>query len=124
MDITPILPKDRQIITGYGNGGFQVNQQWLSCLMLVFADHYVAWDARDSAGITAESLRLIFDADPEIDLLLIGTGKNMAMITPALRKMLKDEVIAFDVMDTGAACRTYNVLVAEERRVAAALLAV
>ena len=63
-------------------------------------------------------------SDPVPQILLIGCGQGAAMISPALRQALRAAGAVIDAMDTGAACRTYNVLLAEERRVAAALIAV
>ncbi len=60
----------------------------------------------------------------DIELLLVGTGLDIAAIDPALRGWLKDAGVGLDVMQTGAAARTYNILVAENRKVAAALIAV
>ena len=76
------------------------------------------------AELTVESVADIFAADPPIDLLLIGCGAQVARLPPDLRDALKAKAIFADGMDTGAACRTYNVLMAEERRVAAALIAI
>jgi uncharacterized protein len=66
----------------------------------------------------------VLDAGAEVDLLLIGCGRRMALVPPALRQTVRDGGVVIDSMDTGAACRTYNVLLAEDRRVAAALIAV
>lgn len=74
-------------------------------------------------GLDANSFAPIREADdPAIDLILIGTGSRLALLPAALRKDLRAMGFAFDAMDTGAACRTYNVLIGEERRVAAALI--
>jgi uncharacterized protein len=79
----------------------------------------------DSIGqLTLESLAPILASDPVPQILLIGCGKGAAMIPPALRQAVRQAGAVIDAMDTGAACRTYNVLLAEERRVAAALIAV
>ena len=66
----------------------------------------------------------VLEAEPAVEILLIGTGSAMAPIPPALRALLRSRGIGCDGMDTGAACRTYNVLLAEGRRVAAVLIAV
>jgi len=58
-----------------------------------------------------------------VDLLLLGCGARMAMVPAALRQQLRDAGVVIEAMDTGAACRTYNVLMADGRRVAAALIA-
>jgi len=124
MDITPIIPKGRQVITGYGNGQFKVSGQVYSTPVLVFPDRTVQWDIKPNVAITLESLSVVLEEEGEIDLLLIGCGKAQSILPPKIRTALKEAGIALEVMDTGAAVRTYNVLLAEERRVAAALIAV
>lgn len=124
MDITPITPKGRQVITGYGNGQFKVSGQSYATPVLVFPDRTVLWDIKPGAAITLENLSVVLEEEGEIDLLLIGCGKAQSALPPKIRAALKDAGIALEVMDTGAAVRTYNILAAEERRVAAALIAV
>ena len=64
----------------------------------------------------------MFAAQPPIEILLIGSGGAFEMAPAALTQALSARSIALESMDTGAACRTYNVLMAEDRRVAAALI--
>jgi len=123
VDVTPLIPKSKQTISGYGSGGFKINNEFVSGSLLVFPDRTLAWDITDPAAITIESLQPFLDAG-DVELLLIGTGKSIAYFDPAIRQILRAKNIAVDVLDTGAACRTYNILLAEERRVAAALIAV
>jgi uncharacterized protein len=68
-----------------------------------------------------EALAPLLTADPATEILLIGTGTRHEMIAPELRAALKAHGIGIDTMDTGAACRTFNVLLGESRRVAVAL---
>ncbi len=124
MDITPQIPVGRTIIQGYGAGGFTIDGKRLTGSMLVFPDRLVAWPVAAFDQVTPESLADITAAAPVVEILLIGSGAQTLRAPAALRKALRDAGIALDVMDTGAACRTYNVLLAEERRVAAALIAV
>ena len=85
---------------------------------------YYPWEAKDMASVTLDSLERITSLAGEIDLLLMGTGDNMAFLPKAIRVALEAENIAVDVMATGAAARTYNILLMEGRKVAAALIAV
>ncbi len=124
MDITPQIPVGRTIIQGYGSGGFTIDGKPVTGSMLVFPDRLVAWPVAAFDQVTPESLADITAAAPTVEILLIGSGARMLRAPAALRAALRDAGIALDVMDTGAACRTYNVLLAEERRVAAALIAV
>lgn len=124
MEITPLIPKGRQVLTGYGAGGFKVNNEFIEGSLILFPDHRVAWSVRDAGQITYESLLPAFAPEAGVELLLFGTGGAIATIDPALRQRIRGMKIAVDVMDTGAACRTFNVLLAEERKVAAAIIAV
>lgn len=124
MDITPVTPPGRQVITGYGNGQFKINGEVYSTPVLVFPDRTVEWTIKPGAPITLESLNVVVEEEGEIDLLLIGCGKSQAILPAGIRDALKEASIALEVMDTGAAVRTYNVVLAEGRRVAAALIAV
>ena len=124
MDITPQIPVGRTIIQGYGAGGFTIDGKRVTGSMLVFPDRLVAWPVAAFDQVTPESLSAVTAAVPAVEILLIGSGARLELAPAALRAGLRDAGIALDVMDTGAACRTYNVLLAEERRVAAALIAV
>ncbi len=83
-----------------------------------------AWGVTTPAELTRESLAPVFAAAAEIDVLLIGLGSEIAMIDPALREALRAERIIVEATGTGGAVRTYNILLAEQRAVAAALIAV
>ena len=78
----------------------------------------------DVAGVTLASLSPLLSSEPRLEILLVGTGKRLVPLHPMLKAQLRERGIGADPMDTGAACRTYNVLMAEGRRVAAALIAV
>ncbi len=90
--------------------------------MLVFPDRTLAWPVTRVEGFTAADLRAVLEAPME--LLLLVTGHRMAPLPAGLRDALRMAQVKLEPMYTGAACRTYNVLVAEARRVAAALIAV
>ncbi len=82
------------------------------------------WAVSVMAELTVTSVADIFSMEPPIDLLLIGCGVRVEQVPLDIRDALKAKAIFADGMDTGAACRTYNVLMTEERRVAAALIAI
>ncbi len=124
MDITPVTPKGKQIVTGYGNGQFKVSGEVYLTPILVFPDRTVEWVIKPGAPITLETLSVVLEEEGEIDLLLIGSGKKQDVLPQGIRVALKEAGIALEIMDTGAAVRTYNVVAAEGRRVAAALIAV
>lgn len=123
-DITPIIPSDRQVIDGYGEGQFCVSGQWRVGALIVLPDRTLPWSATDAAALTAADFAAVREAEPRVELLLLGTGPTMKLVSKALRQELRAAGIVVEFMDSGAACRTYNVLLAEGRRVAAALLPV
>jgi uncharacterized protein len=121
VDVTPIIPAGRHVIDAYGESSFRVAGIVHSGAILVFPDATLRWDVASLAEVTAESLRPVIEHGG-IEILLLGCGRRMQRVAPELRHALRRAGIVVDAMDTGAACRTYNVLLAEERRVAAALL--
>jgi uncharacterized protein len=118
MELIAVSPAGRQIIERYAASGFRVSGVVYRGPVLVFPDRTLLWPA---AALTPESLALVVEHG-EVELLLLGLGRRMVPVAAALRAWLKARGIALEPMDTGAACRTYNVLLAEDRRVAAALL--
>jgi uncharacterized protein len=120
-ELSPIVPAGRQVIERYSAAGFQVSGLVYRGSVLVFPDRTLEWSAASVAGITIESLQPVF-ADGEVEILVLGLGKSAGLLERELRARLKEMGIAFEAMDTGAACRTYNVLSSEDRQVAAALI--
>jgi uncharacterized protein len=124
MDITPLVPKGKQVITGYGNGQFKISGEVYKTPVLVFPDRTVQWVIKPNEPITLDNLSVVLEEEGEIDLLLIGCSKSQSVLPPKIHQALKAAGIGLEVMDTGAAVRTYNVVLAEGRRVAAALIAI
>ncbi|VFU10836.1 Mth938-like domain-containing protein [Methylocella tundrae] len=112
------------VIEGYGAGGFRFGGMSHRGAILALPSGIYAWSAIDPSGITIEALGPVFDEKPGlIEHLLIGTGREMVPISAALRQRLRAAGIRAEPMQTGAAARTYSILLGEKRRVAAALLA-
>jgi uncharacterized protein len=124
MDVTPLIPSGRQLIQKYGNGDFVIAEVRHTGSVLVRQDATVPLGVETLADLTIDNLMSLKDATPSVELLLIGCGTSMAFIKEDICQTLKSWGISVDSMDTGAACRTYNVLLSEERRVAAAMIAV
>jgi uncharacterized protein len=124
MDITPVTPKGKQVITSYGAGQFKISGEVYTSSILVFPDRVTVWDIKPNQNISVENLNVVIEEEGLVELLLIGCGKNQQILPPKIRMALKEVGIGLEVMDTGAAVRTYNVLLAEGRRVCAALMAV
>ena len=123
MDITPLVPQGSQVIHGYGPGMFRIADAVHNGSVLVLPDRTLMWDVVSVEALTAADFGQIVAAEPSCDVLLLGCGERMAIPPEALRTELRGHGISIDPMDTGAACRTFNVLLAEGRRVAAALIA-
>lgn len=124
-DVSPIIPAGRQVIESYGAGGFRITGERYEGALLVLPDVVHAWSAKEWDSVTAQTLAPLFDADAtEPTTLLFGTGETQHFPSRALRQELRAQGLVVEPMNTGAACRTYNVLMAEGRKVAAALLPV
>lgn len=124
LDINPVVPENRQLIQSYGDGRFKVTGEVYESSILVFPDRTEEWTVTASTDISVGKLGGIVAAKDAVDILLVGCGPTFAAMPKGLRAELKEHGIVLEWMDTGAACRTFNVLVAEERRVAAAIIAV
>ena len=118
-DVTPLIPAGRQVIDSYGPTGFRVSGVAYDGAILVRPEQTLNWPVADFAALQPDNFAPLFGRGVEI--LLVGSGRRLTPLPPALRVALKGHGMVADVMDTGAACRTYNILLAEERRVAAAL---
>lgn len=114
----------RAQIDAYGNGGFRFADMSHRGSILCLPSGIHGWEPQDPNVMTlADFARLAEEVD-EIDVVLIGMGKDIRPLPKALREAFREWRIIADPMSTGAAVRTYNVLLAEDRRVAAALIAV
>ncbi|OIQ89981.1 hypothetical protein GALL_281190 [mine drainage metagenome] len=123
MDITPFIPADRQLIQAYGDGGFRISGIRHEGAVLVFPGQTLPLPVAALAELAPDHLAPVFAAEPKVELLLLGTGAQMRLPSPTLRRLCRDHAVVLEPMDSGAACRTYNVLLSEDRRVAALLLA-
>jgi uncharacterized protein len=113
-------------VESYGHGRFRVTGTVHNGSVIVFPERTLPWPVADAVGATAENLESVCEAGRagRIELLLLGCGPKMTLVPSSLRAALRQAGVVIEPMDTGAACRTYNVLMAEGRRVAAALVAV
>jgi uncharacterized protein len=113
-------PGSRNAITGYGEGYVTVNGQRHESSLIVLPDRVLPWDVAGFEALSAEHFSSLKELQAEI--LLLGTGPKQRFPHPRLTAPLAEAGIGIEVMDLKAACRTFNILVAEERKVAAALL--
>lgn len=121
MDVTPLIAADQQIIQSYKGGSFRVSGQSYEGAVIVMPAATTPWGFQGKIeDLTLNDFAALMDKD--LDVVLLGCGDQMAFLPQPLRAQLKEAGLHVETMDTGAACRTYNVLLAEGRRVAAALL--
>jgi uncharacterized protein len=108
-------------VTAYGIGYVVINQKRFERGLVLLPDRIVeGWAAAGFAGLDEVEMHRLVELTPE--LVLLGTGMRQRFPAPALLRPLVEAGIGFEIMDLQAACRTYNILMAEGRRVAAALL--
>jgi len=111
----------RNFIHTYGPGQVTVNQSIYRRSVVVTPTHVVAdWPPQSFAEFAAPHFALLRELNPEV--VLLGTGARLRFPRPADTQSLAQANIGLEVMDTGAACRTYNILMQDGRRVVAALL--
>jgi uncharacterized protein len=120
---TPHFPRSAPI-DGYGNGGFAFAGMSHRGSLLCLPDSIWTWDVMQPGQIDRTSLQRVFEAANSIDTLIIGTGREVWIPPMGLRNALRTVKVVLDPMQTGPAIRTYNVMIGERRRVAAALIAV
>lgn len=111
----------RNTVTGYGDGYVEISRKRYAASLVVTGERLVTdWPATSVTALSADHLAAIVQLEPEI--VLLGTGAKFAFPEPALLAPLYKAGIGVEVMDTPAACRTYNILLGEGRNVAAALI--
>jgi len=113
-------PTGQNTFTGYGEGYVLVNGVRHASSVIVLADRVLPWSAQGLERLAPEHFAEL--AALGVEVVLLGTGATLRFPRPRLTRALLEAGVGLEVMDTQAACRTYNILAAEERRVAAALL--
>ena len=114
----------RAPIEAYGNGGFRFADMSHKGSILCIPSGIHGWEPENFADLTEAAFSRVLEEAGEINILLVGTGPTLQPLPVALRSKLREAGVSVEVMSTGAAVRTYNILLAEERAVAAALIAV
>ena len=121
MKIEREQAEGRNLFTGYGEGWVEVNKKRYDASLVVSGDRLVAdWPLASVAEISADHLAAILELKPEI--VLLGTGRSFTFPDRARLALLYNAGLGVEVMDTPAACRTYNILLSEGRGVVAALI--
>lgn len=111
-------------IDAYGGGGFRFAEMSHKGSLLCLPTGMHKWDVAGPADITLESLTPVFAAAAELDVLLVGLGKDIVGLDRSIREALRAQGVIVEAIATGGAVRTYNILLGERRAVGAALIAV
>jgi uncharacterized protein len=106
--------------SGYGDGFVLINGERHERNLIVMPERLLPWEVAGFDALAEKDFQVILELNPEI--VLLGTGPRQRFPHPRLIRALMEKRIGVEAMDLQAACRTYNILMAEERRVAAALL--
>lgn len=114
----------RAPIDAYGNGGFRFADMSHRGSILCLPSGIHGWDKDEGSPLILDDLKRVLDEAGEIEVLLVGTGRDIRPLPPEIKAALRERRISSDPMSTGAAVRTFNVMLAENRAVAAALIAV
>ncbi len=121
MKFTLESADNAKLVTNYGPGFFEINRVRFNTGLCLYQDGiFENWNENNPAELSVESFQQILTKQPEI--LILGTGSSLIFPPPDLIATLHKFGAVLETMDTSAACRTYNVLVSERRRVAAALM--
>lgn len=113
--------EDQYLITAYDDSFIEINQKRYKKNLVVTPNQLIEnWEIQNIAAITKESFTSILALKPEV--VLLGTGKQHHFLQPKQFQSLTNSGVALECMATAAACRTYNILMAEGRKVAVALM--
>ena len=123
MMLADPLLAGRAPIAGYGRGAFRIGGIEHRGSLLILPRGVFGWPAADAATLTEDVLAPVLSDAGQVPFLLLGTGAEQIFPSRPLREAFAKVGIGLEAMDTGAACRTYNVLFSEERVFAAALIA-
>lgn len=117
-------PAQVQLIRSYGPGHFLIGEREWRSPVLVMPLQTTAWHVARVEDLALDNLAPLTEAPTPTELLVVGCGPRAVFLPAPLRAALKAAGMGLEVVDTGSACRIFNVLLAEGRRVAAALIPV
>lgn len=117
MDITPLILKDKNLINGYREGKFLVNNREYCGSIIIFPEKVIKLKESDINNFKSFLTE-------EIEILLIGTGKTRNLSSSVKSYLMEQKGLNFEFMTTSAACRTHNVLISEDRFVVSYLIAI
>lgn len=117
MRLNEVNYNDAKPIDGYGPGFFRIGGKVTNGALVAHAGGVAAWGGYDD-------VQTLLDLGPDVDVIFIGTGAEITHLPVPFREALEAAEIGIEPMSSPAACRTYNVLLSEGRRIAAALIPV
>ena len=121
MDITQDFADANFVITGYEPGSVFINNEAHQQSLIISSDSLISpWEVNDVCQLNETSLASILEARPEI--LIIGTGETLILPEPKIIALFAQHQIGLETMNTGAACRTYGILVTEGRKAMAGII--
>jgi len=124
MEMKEVAPGDRPMVTGYRDSGFSIGDRQLEGGLLLLPERYLTIAPAVLEDVDETTLAPVLETSSDIEILLLGGGAKLRFPPQLLKEMLEAAGVAIEPMDSPAAARTFNMLVAEERRVAALLLPV
>ena len=116
MEINEVSFENSLPVTGYGIGFFRIGTDIFRGNKFIYKNRILDWDGFSDSDV-------ILSYSYEIDVLFVGTGSDIKNIPSVFKKSIEKHDIGIEIMSTPTACRTYNVLLGEGRRIGAALLA-
>lgn len=122
MDVTPLIKRNQSVIQAVTTDTVKISSQVYTSPVLVYPDRVVPWDVTNMDTLTHHDFAALMAQRDALDVVLLGTGSTFSMPPRAFKSALTLQGVVIEVMDNKAAARTYNVLMAENRRVVAALL--
>ncbi len=123
MQVTEIEYEGPPPIDSYGGGGFRLNEAFREGHLFITPGKVAAWQVEEGA-MTIDAFAPLIAEAADIDVLLVGMGEEIAALPRKVRETIEAAGVGVEVMSTPSACRTYNILLAEDRRVAVAVVAI
>ena len=124
MEFNEASQNELLLISGYVSKGFKIRTQRLEGSLFLEQRGFYTLGVEKFEDLTLKIMEPLLEGKKCIEIILFGTGENIKFVPKEIQKYLTEKKIAFDIMNTGAAARTFNVLQMESRKVAAVLIAV
>ncbi len=122
VDISSLNSQALALIESYADGGFKISEKFYQGSILIIEGEIIPWDVKSFDDVSVTGLSSLLQSSAE--LCFLGCGIGMIRPTAEIRQAFESAKISLDFMATPAACRSYNIAIGEERRTAAALIAI